>query len=229
MDLSESWRVALAVWPTPVSFGAVKGTEAAAWQEAYYLSSTATTAQLAAAMGFCWLSVDLDGYADPAAQEVLATGLLGAPISEDRALGLVAYSLLPLQEQQAAEWGAQAASAREYLTRPVVATAGAGLARFRLVGDSLTTKLLSAEPGVLKVHNVGEAPRSVRVTLDPSSVAAGVTLGGATGARESIEVEVAPRGSASIEVTGPSGAPVVALLAVSEGWLVSDSGLTRGP
>jgi hypothetical protein len=229
MGYDESWRVALAAWPTPVSFGAVKGTEAAAWQEAYYLSSTATMAQLAAAMGFCWLSVDLDGYADPAAQKSLAAGLLGTPISEDRGLGLVAYSLLPLQEQQAAEWGAQAAAAREYLTRPVVMTADDGLAFGRLVGDSVTTKLVSAEPRVLRVHNVGDAPRSVRVTLDPSSAAAGVALRGATGKGETAELELAPGGSASIVVTGPSGAPVAATMAVSGGWRVDDTGLVRMP
>jgi len=84
--------VALEAHPgTPVSAGALRGTQQGAWAMPYAYSDALTSAHLFAALGYCVLVVDLDGFTRPEYVSRVMAQRLGDPLV--RRGDLVAYSL----------------------------------------------------------------------------------------------------------------------------------------
>ena len=145
------------------SYGAIRGTQRADWQQALPVGDQRALLEDVAAAGFCAVSIDRDGYAGSQDPTDVTAQLLGSPIATADGEHLAAYALGDLARTLTD--GLDAAGAqrrRDAVLRPVVASLGGSL-----VDISDGTPSQSTGPtAVVTVSNLGAAPAPTTVSFE---------------------------------------------------------------
>ena len=202
------------------SYGAMRGTARADWQLALPIADTAKLLDDLTAAGFCAVEVDRAGYVlgtDPT-QEI--GSLLGRAVTKTADGNLAAYSLDKLRSSFRSLPAEQQATERMNVLQPCLVTLPGSLVD--VDGDG-TPGQWTGPTATLRVANMGEAPRRLRVSLDVTALdghAGSVAVTGPGVETSAIALTTGPT-TAVLDITAKPGLTTVNL--------TSSSAVTRIP
>lgn len=182
---------------TSWSYGAIRGTARADWQQALPVGNVPDLAADLAAAGFCAVSVDLDGYDGGTDPTSALTSVAGASVARSEGAHLAAYDLRQLAT-------GSDAPARDAVLRPVFVSLDGSLVE---VEDGEPHQYVGPTSTV-RVANLGRAPVAVTLTLRVAGVGREtrrVTISGAGTRPQDFQVTDDRSQSVTVEVQAAPG------------------------